>query len=180
MSKGAKISAAVFSVIGLAGLAFGAYWHHNLHWYDEYEKCLKEAGAVEKQYELPGGRLNEYESMADGLKREIREETGLQVVAICNEESTVLTKGKGLQSSFSMECMKPYASYQTIEGPVDSFGVYFVCEAEGELLSEGDDSADIHWADTEELQWLIGEQRFSEIDLPAVLMFLRDLEKGNL
>jgi len=131
-------------------------------------------------YELPGGRLNEYESMADGLKREIREETGLQVVAICNEESTVLTKGKGLQSSFSMECMKPYASYQTIEGPVDSFGVYFVCEAEGELLSEGDDSADIHWADTEELQWLIGEQRFSEIDLPAVLMFLRDLEKGNL
>jgi len=131
-------------------------------------------------YELPGGRLNEYESMNDGLKREIEEETGLQVVAIHNEESAVFTKGNDSKSSFSMECMKPYAAYQTIEGPVDSFGVYFVCEAEGELLSEGDDSADIHWADTEELQWLIGEQRFSEIDLPAVLMFLRDLEKGNL
>ena len=128
-------------------------------------------------YELPGGRLNEYESMADGLKREIREETGLQVVAICNEESTVFTKGKASKSSFSMECMKPYAAYQTIEGPVDSFGVYFVCEAEGELLSEGDDSADIHWAGLEELQRLIEKQRFSEIDLPAVLMFLRDLEQ---
>lgn len=127
-------------------------------------------------YELPGGRLNEYESMADGLKREIREETGLQVVAIHNEESAVFTKGKGSKSFFSMECMKTYAAYQTIEGPVDSFGVYFVCEAEGKLLSEGDDSADIHWADEEELQRLIAEQKFSEIDLPAVLMFLRDLE----
>ena len=55
--------------------------------------------------------------------------------------------------------------------------MYFVCEAEGELLSEGDDSADIHWADVEELQRLIEKQRFSEIDLPAVLMFLRDLEQ---
>lgn len=128
-------------------------------------------------YELPGGRLNEYESMADGLKREIWEETGLQVVAICNEESTVFTKGKASKSSFSMECMKPYAAYQTIEGPVDSFGVYFVCEAEGELLSEGDDSADIHWADVEELQRPIEKQRLSEIDLPVLLMFLRDLEQ---
>ena len=32
MSKGKKISAVVFSVIGLAGIAFGAWWHHNLHW----------------------------------------------------------------------------------------------------------------------------------------------------
>ena len=60
MSKGKKISAVVFSVIGLAGIAFGAWWHHNLHWYDEYEKCLKEAGAVEKQFKLPGGRVINY------------------------------------------------------------------------------------------------------------------------
>ena len=120
-------------------------------------------------YELPGGRINEYEKIVDGLRREIMEETGLKVTAIHNEESSIITTG----NSFSVECIKPYASYQTIEGPVDSFGVYFVCEVEGELLAEGDDTADVHWADIDEVQKQVDEQRFSEIDLPAVLMFLQ-------
>ena len=55
----------------------------------------------------------------------------------------------------------------------NSFGLYFICKVEGELLIEGDDTADIHWASTEELQKIIDEHKFSEIDLPAALMFLR-------
>ena len=132
----------------------------------------KRAGEPES-YELPGGRINEYEKMVDGLRREIMEETGLTVKAIYGEQDSVITAG----SSFSMECIKPYATYQTIEGPVDSFGVYFLCEAEGEPQREGDDSADVHWACLDEVQKLIDEKRFSEIDLPAVLMFLRDENK---
>ena len=80
----------------------------------------KRAGEPES-YELPGGRINEYEKMLDGLRREIMEETGLTVEMIHGEQDSVITTGR----SFSMECIKPYASYQTIEGPVDSFGVIF-------------------------------------------------------
>ncbi len=133
----------------------------------------KRAGELEV-YELPGGRINEYEKIVDGLRREIMEETGLKVAAIYNETDSIITTGNGTESSFAMECIKPYAAYQTIKGPVDSFGVYFLCEAEGNLLREGDDSADIHWAGMQELHGLIDTCRFSEIDLPAVLMFLRD------
>lgn len=132
----------------------------------------KRAGEPEV-YELPGGRINEYEKQVDGLRREIMEETGLQVKIIHGEQDAVITTGR----SFSMECMKPYASYQTIEGPVDSFGVYFLCTAEGEPQREGDDSRDVHWAELDEVQRLIDEKRFSEIDLPAALMFLRDENK---
>ncbi len=132
----------------------------------------KRAGEAES-YELPGGRINEYEKMVDGLRREIMEETGLTVEMIHGEQDSVITTGR----SFSMECIKPYASYQTIEGPVDSFGVYFLCEAEGEPQREGDDSADVHWAGLDEVQKLVDEKRFSEIDLPAVLMFLREENK---
>ena len=126
-------------------------------------------------YELPGGRINEYEKMVDGLRREVLEETGLTVTAIRNEENSVITKG----NAFSMECIKPFAAYQTIDGPVDSFGVYFICEAEGELLEKGDDTADVHWADMVEVQRMVDEQRFSEIDLPAVLMFLRERNQNT-
>lgn len=131
---------------------------------------LRNRAGEREVYELPGGRINEYEKMVDGLRREIMEETGLMVKAVQGEGDSVITTG----SSFSMECIKPYASYQTIEGPVDSFGVYFLCEAEGEPQKEGDDSADVHWAGLDEVQKMIDEKRFSEIDLPAVLMFLRD------
>ncbi|MBQ8798529.1 MAG: NUDIX domain-containing protein [Lachnospiraceae bacterium] len=129
----------------------------------------KRAGEPES-YELPGGRINEYEKLVDGLRREIMEETGLTVKTIQGEPDSVITEG----NSFSVECIKPYASYQTIEGPVDSFGVYFLCEAEGEPQKDGDDSADVHWAGLDEVQMLVDEKKFSEIDLPAVLMFLRD------
>lgn len=44
-------------------------------------------------YELPGGRINEYESIMDGLKREVLEETGLRVKSIHGEQNTITTKG---------------------------------------------------------------------------------------
>ena len=76
-----------------------------------------------------------------------------------------------------MECVKPYASYQTLDRPVDSFGIYFLCSVEGDPLDFGDDTADIHWISVDELRMLIARNRFSSIDLPAALMFLRDCEK---
>lgn len=121
-------------------------------------------------YELPGGRINEFERIVDGLKREIFEETGLKVKSIYGEQEAIITKG----NSFTMECIKPFSAYQTIEGPVDSFGIHFICEVEGELLTTGDDTADIHWASRQEIQNLIEAHKFLEIDLPAVMMFLRD------
>ncbi len=121
-------------------------------------------------YELPGGRINEYERIVDGLKREVLEETGLTVKAIRGEQGAIIANG----NHFTMECIKPFCAYQTLEGPFDSFGIHFICEVEGELLTEGDNTADIHWACREEIQSLIDAHKFLEIDLPAVLMFLRD------
>ncbi len=121
-------------------------------------------------YELPGGRINEYEKIVDGLKREIIEETGLKVKSIYGEESAITTTG----DTFTMECIKPFSAYQTLEGPVDSFGIYFICEVEGEPSTTGDETADIHWASKNEVQKIIDTHKFSEIDLPAVMMFVRD------
>jgi len=53
----------------------------------------------------------------------------------------------------------------------------FLCEAEGEAQKAGDDSEDVHWAGLDEVRKLIDEKRFSEIDSPAVLMFLCDADK---
>lgn len=131
---------------------------------------LRKKNGEPEVYELPGGRINEYERIIDGLKREILEETGLKIKAICGEEKAVEAAGV----SFKAECIKPFSAYQTLEGPVDSFGIHFVCEVEGESLASGDATEDIHWASKEELQKLIDSHKFLGVDMPAVMMLLRD------
>lgn len=131
---------------------------------------LRKKNGEPEVYELPGGRINEYERIVDGLKREILEETGLKVKSIYGERGAIVADGV----SFKAECIKPFSAYQTLDGPVDSFGIHFICEVEGEPLTRGDDTEDIHWADKEEIQNLINAHKFLGVDLPAVMMFLRD------
>ena len=50
----------LLTLIVLLLAAFGLYWRHNMHWYDRYEKALKQAGAQEKQVTLPGGNVINY------------------------------------------------------------------------------------------------------------------------
>lgn len=123
-------------------------------------------------YELPGGRLKTFESYIDGLKREVYEETGLHVTKIFGEETKFETK----EVDSKVEIMKPFAIYQTTKGPVDSLGAYFRCIASGELLTEGDDTADIKWISVEELDRLLTNNLidFSWVDRAGIMYYLHE------
>lgn len=125
-----------------------------------------------KRFELPGGRINEFESITDALRREVLEETGLKVKEITGEASGVISEGS--EGGFTVQCLRPFAVYQTTNGPVDSFGAYFICEAEGELLKAGDDTLNPQWVSREQVRELIlKEGAFSDLDKAAVLLYLR-------
>ncbi len=123
-----------------------------------------------KWIELPGGRVEEFESLVAAIKREVREETGLEVVEILGEKTKVEAVGSGT----NVECLAPMAVYQTTRGPVDSMGVYFRCKAEGKLLSVGDDTEGIRWIPVDMIKdWLaIEPERFSWIDRAGLLYYL--------
>ncbi|HWI63253.1 MAG TPA: NUDIX domain-containing protein [Symbiobacteriaceae bacterium] len=100
-----------------------------------------------QQLELPGGQIEEYESILGALAREVKEETGLTVTAILDEtDQTVWSDGL-----VTVECLRPFCAYQTTQGPIDSIGFYFRVHAEGDLLHRGDGSYGHRWVPVRDL-----------------------------
>ncbi len=122
-------------------------------------------------YELPGGKLEEFESFMEGLKREVHEETGLHLTKIIGEETRIETD----DVDSNVEVMKPFAVYQTTNGPVDSLGVYFRCQASGQLTEEGDGTEDIKWISVDELHHLIKNELidFSWVDKSGIMYYMK-------
>lgn len=100
------------------------------------------------------------------------EETGLEVIFVEGEASKIKTTKEA--GGFSIECLRPSAVYQTLNGPVDSMGVYFKCRAKGILKDAGDCTLKAKWIDINELKALVNnnQQLFSEIDLAGILFYL--------
>lgn len=134
----------------------------------------------ETPYELPGGRLEKFESFLDGLKREVFEETGLHITKVFGEETRLETK----DIDSNVEAIKPFAIYQTMTGPVDSLGAYFRCLASGSLNKVGDETEDIKWISVSDLHDALKNDLidFSWVDKSGIMYYLKwyDTEKQQI
>ena len=118
-------------------------------------------------WELPGGQIELYESLYDALRREVKEETGLDVAAIKGED--------GYFQEGRVECLKPFSVYQSLEGEVgNSVGFHFICNATGDLLAEGDQTKNIKWIGLDELEKILENEVFLGIDKAAAMLYLKE------
>ncbi|MCQ6562983.1 NUDIX domain-containing protein [Paenibacillus mendelii] len=127
-----------------------------------------------QRIELPGGRIEPYESFVHALIREVKEETGLDVIEIEGLDTRIDTVG--IDPEFEVECIRPFGAYQTTKGSIDSVGLYFRCKAEGELLEIGDETKDIRWVSVEEVRRLMNEDplQFSAVDRAGILFYIKN------
>ena len=109
----------------------------------------KEDGAeTNGMLEFPAGKIREYENIFVALRREVKEETGLTITKILGEDKQISNLIKGNEViSYS-----PYCITQNLSGAYFIILNTFLCEVEGELLTETNESQNIHWINIEEIR----------------------------
>lgn len=99
--------------------------------------------------EIPGGKFRAFEDIYETVKREVKEECGMDVTFIEGENEREDFENRGHQSSL----INPYCVTQAKEGPF--IGLIFLCKAEGKPAKKTDETKDAKWMPISEVKDLV-------------------------
>jgi len=111
----------------------------------EKKDDLKYSGSLE----IPGGKFRAFEDVYETLKREVKEECGLDITSIVGEDK----RKNYLNREDSSDLIEPFCVTQMANGPF--VGLIFLCKAEGKLLSKTNETKDSQWMDYRRLKEIV-------------------------
>lgn len=119
-------------------------------------------------FEIPGGKIRAFEDVYETLRREVKEECGLDLTVVKGENKRL--DFKNLQDTSSL--IEPFCTTQMQEGPF--IGLIFLCEATGSPLPSTEESKDSKWVDVEEIKKIITDtpQKFYTAFLAPLKKYL--------
>lgn len=126
-------------------------------------------------FEIPSGKIRAFENVFECLIREIKEETGLDVIKIEGaEESITIEAGE-----FKVISFVPFLCTQNIIGRYPIMEMAFICHAAGELSEETNESQDIQWIELETLRERLEKepQSFFAMDIAIMKKYLDHKER---
>lgn len=94
--------------------------------------------------EIPAGGINPYENVYEAIKREVFEETGLQVTRIIDDLNTNVLENRAGDVSMAF---RPYLCQQVLStnGGLPWYGFVFRCEVKGEIAMDKSEAKDGRW-----------------------------------
>lgn len=101
--------------------------------------------------EIPAGKIREYENVFEALRREVWEETGLHITMIQGEDVSKFLDMAGNKTIM----FSPYCVTQNLSGAYSIILSTFLCEAEGELLKQTNETENIRWIRRDELKEIV-------------------------
>lgn len=101
--------------------------------------------------EIPAGKIREYENVFEALRREVWEETGLHITTIQGEDISWFLDVVGNKTIM----FSPYCVTQNLSGAYSIILSTFLCEAEGELLKQTNETENIRWMRRDDLKEIV-------------------------
>lgn len=119
--------------------------------------------------EIPVGGINPYENVYETIRREVKEETNLDIKAIKGEhDRTLVTEGTDVNI-----CFQPFICHQTINSKNGRpwIGFVFLCEVTGVVTINTKEAKNPRWISITQLEQLLTET--PELIFPLQLPILR-------
>lgn len=101
--------------------------------------------------EIPAGKVREYENIFEALRREVWEETGLRLTTIQGEEASTYLDIAGNKTI----TISPFCVTQNLSGAYSIILSTFLCEADGKLLKQTNETENIHWMRRDALKEIV-------------------------
>lgn len=138
-----------FAIPGVAGIIEGVIDDLDCILIQErYKAADNSSGGL---IEIPAGKIREFENIFDCLRREIMEETGLEVIYIEGEYSSIIYEG----NDYRVVNYTPFSCSQNLIGEYPIMVQTFICRAKGELLKDSNESRNIKWIPLRGLQTML-------------------------
>ena len=116
-------------------------------------RCKANAPAENGLLEIPAGKIRAFEGLFDTLRREIKEETGLEVTEIFGENRHSVYEGNG----YRVINFSPFSCAQNISGSYPIMVFVFICRVTGELLPFSDESKNYRWMPAAQVRRMLSE-----------------------
>lgn len=126
--------------------------------------------------EIPAGKIRDFESIFQALRREVQEETGLKITNIVGEDCQNIKTGLYSTIDFA-----PFCVTQNLSGGYSLILFTFICSGEGELYEKSDESSDIKWIAVDEIKILLDKHpdRFFPMHVNALKKYFEKLELNS-
>lgn len=127
--------------------------------------------------EIPAGAIDSYENVYDALKREVKEETNLDVVRVINDYHSKVVTPRTQDKAF---VFKPFLCQQVLEtnDGLPWIGFVFLCEVEGEVRINADEAKDPKWVSVQDLKAIIADNpgTIFPLQLPVLEYFVANFD----
>lgn len=127
--------------------------------------------------EIPAGGIDSYENVYDALRREVKEETNLDIINVLVDYKGDILEPRENDRAF---VFRPFVCQQALatNSGLPWIGFVFLCEVSGEIKINEDEAKDPVWISLEELREIIKNQpeKIFPLQLPVLKYFVENFD----